>query len=191
MYPCCQDQITCWLRAADIQLQVHLVLLLTWQLAHILYVILLAWLKPQSIFLRAQCCPMEHFPFDLCLLTCINPFLPVALQDVLIRRWPHPSIPCQYYRAMDPEMPLCIGPCRHTYEQDDLEMHILEKGLAPFGIKSDLATSEDAEAELTNPLAASRQQPAAIPAMDTVPTSSAAPAEDDVLVQYSKLQAAA
>ena len=92
---------------------------------------------------------------------------------------------------MDPEMPLCIGPCRHIYEQDDLEMHVLEKGLAPFGIKSDLATSENADAEATDPHAASRSQPAALPAMDTVPTSSAAPAEDDVLVQYSRLQAAA
>ena len=135
---------------------------------------------------------MQHFPFHHCLLTYISTFLPHALQDVLIRRWPHPSIPCQYYRAMDPEMPLCIGPCRHIYEQDDLEMHILEKGLAPFGIKSDLATSEDAEAKAaTDPLAASRPQPAAIPAMNTVRTSSAAPAEDDILVQYSKLQAAA
>ena len=135
---------------------------------------------------------MQHFPFHHCLLAYINLFLPHALQDVLIRRWPHPSIPCQYYRAMDPEMPLCIGPCRHIYEQDDLEMHILEKGLAPFGIKSDLARSEDAEAEAaTDPVAASRPQPAAIPAMDTVRTSSAAPAEDDILVQYSKLQAAA
>ena len=181
----------CWLHAVDIQLQVHFVLLLPWHLSHAADVILLAGLEPSSIHVEAQCCLLEHTPFHHCLLACVNVFLPHAVQDVLIRRWPHPSLPCQYYRAMDPEMPLCIGPCRHIYEQDDLEMHILEKGLAPFGIKSDLAATGDADAEATDPLAASRPQPAALPAMDTVPTSSAAPADDDVLVQYSKLQAAA
>ena len=180
-----------WLCAADIHLQVHLVLLCPWQLSCALYVILSPGLKPLSICLEAQCSPMKCLPLQHNLLVCIQSFLPHALQDVLIRRWPHPSVPCQYYRAMDPEMPLCIGPCRHIYEQDDLEMHILEKGLAPFGIKSDLALTEAAEGEATDSLAASRPQPAALPAMDTVPNSSAAPAEDDVLVQYSKLQAAA
>ncbi|KAK9811224.1 hypothetical protein WJX72_000251 [[Myrmecia] bisecta] len=53
-------------------------------------------------------------------------------QEVLVHRWPNPHMPCEYFRVMDPDQPLCVGPCGHLYEEDEFEMAVLEKGFAPF-----------------------------------------------------------
>jgi hypothetical protein len=42
--------------------------------------------------------------------------------QVVVRRWPNPHIPCQYFRIMDPELPLEVAPCGHFFEADELEM---------------------------------------------------------------------
>lgn len=52
--------------------------------------------------------------------------------EVVVRRWPSPHIPAQYYRLMDPELPIICGPCGHFFELDEFEMAGLEKGYAPF-----------------------------------------------------------
>eukprot|EP00873_Tetraselmis_striata_P015075 jgi/Tetstr1/435339/TSEL_024257.t1 len=52
--------------------------------------------------------------------------------EVLIRTWPNPNIPHQFFRVMDPDLPICVGPCGHFYEQDEYEMAALEKNEAPL-----------------------------------------------------------
>lgn len=52
--------------------------------------------------------------------------------EVLIRRWPCPHIPAQYFRIMDDEQPVCVGPCGHFFEEDEFEAACLEKGYAPL-----------------------------------------------------------
>lgn len=42
--------------------------------------------------------------------------------EVIVRPWPNPHIPAQYFRVMDTELPLCSGPCGHFFEQDEYEM---------------------------------------------------------------------
>lgn len=42
--------------------------------------------------------------------------------EVVVRRWPNPHIPCQWFRVMDPDLPLEVGPCGHFFESDELEM---------------------------------------------------------------------
>lgn len=37
--------------------------------------------------------------------------------EVMVRTWPNPVIPKQYFRVMDQEVPLCCGPCGHFFEQ--------------------------------------------------------------------------
>lgn len=52
--------------------------------------------------------------------------------EVIIRQWPNPNIPHQYFRVMDLELPICVGPCCHFFEQDEYDMAALEKGASPF-----------------------------------------------------------
>jgi hypothetical protein len=42
--------------------------------------------------------------------------------EVVVRTWPNPIIPKQYFRIMDTEVPLAIGVDGHFYEQDEFEM---------------------------------------------------------------------
>jgi hypothetical protein len=42
--------------------------------------------------------------------------------EVVVRRWPNRHIPCQYFRIMDPDLPLEVAPCGHFFEADELEM---------------------------------------------------------------------
>ena len=45
----------------------------------------------------------------------------ISLQ-ALIRDWPNPNIPNQFFRIMDDEVPIMVGPCGHFFEQDEYEM---------------------------------------------------------------------
>ncbi|KAG2430302.1 hypothetical protein HYH02_013779 [Chlamydomonas schloesseri] len=71
--------------------------------------------------------------------------------EVMVRTWPNPVIPKQYFRVMDQEVPLCCGPCGHFFEQDEYEMAALERGTAPFSrtaVRGEgMAPGEDAEEE--------------------------------------------
>ena len=42
--------------------------------------------------------------------------------EVIVRPWPNPCIPNQYFRITDNEVPLMVGPCGHFFEQDEYEM---------------------------------------------------------------------
>lgn len=50
----------------------------------------------------------------LCLACCIS--------QVVVREWPNPNIPNQFFRMMHDEVPLMVGPCGHFFEQDEYEM---------------------------------------------------------------------
>uniref|UniRef100_A0A061R9P9 Intraflagellar transport protein 122 n=1 Tax=Tetraselmis sp. GSL018 TaxID=582737 RepID=A0A061R9P9_9CHLO len=65
--------------------------------------------------------------------------------EVIIRMWPNTLISHQYFRIMDPDMPACIGPCGHFYEQDEYEMAALEKDEAPLS-----RTKLDSQGEVAN-----------------------------------------
>lgn len=52
--------------------------------------------------------------------------------EVVVREWPNPNIPNQFFRMMDDEVPLMVGDCGHFFEQDEYEMVCLEKGYSPF-----------------------------------------------------------
>jgi intraflagellar transport protein 122 len=47
--------------------------------------------------------------------------------EVVVREWPNPNIPNQFFRMMDDEVPLMAGDCGHFFEQDEYEMACLEK----------------------------------------------------------------
>ncbi|KAL0031263.1 hypothetical protein WJX77_012099 [Trebouxia sp. C0004] len=53
-------------------------------------------------------------------------------QDVIIRLGTPGAQRCQYFKVMDPSIPICLAPCGHFYEEDEYEMHVLEHGSAPF-----------------------------------------------------------
>lgn len=57
-----------------------------------------------------------------------------ALQrsEVLVRTWPNAHIRAQYFRVMDRDAPLCLGPDGHFYEHDEYEMVCLERESTPF-----------------------------------------------------------
>jgi intraflagellar transport protein 122 len=40
----------------------------------------------------------------------------------VVREWPNPNIPNQFFRMMDDEVPLMVGDCGHFFEQDEYEM---------------------------------------------------------------------
>lgn len=42
--------------------------------------------------------------------------------EVMMRSWPNPNIPNQFFRVMDQEVPYVVGACGHFYEQDEYEM---------------------------------------------------------------------
>lgn len=56
----------------------------------------------------------------------------LSQSEVLVRRWPNPAIPTQYFRTMDPLADITIGSCGHFFEADEYEMLSLEEGKRPF-----------------------------------------------------------
>lgn len=52
--------------------------------------------------------------------------------EVLVRRWPNPAIPAQYFRLMDPQADIQIGSCGHFFEADEYEMMSLIWNRRPF-----------------------------------------------------------
>lgn len=43
-------------------------------------------------------------------------------EAVLQRRWPSAAMPADYFRIMDPQLPLMVARCGHCYEQDEYQM---------------------------------------------------------------------
>jgi hypothetical protein len=41
---------------------------------------------------------------------------------VLQRRWPNPALPQQWFRLLDDEQPVLVGPCGHFFEAEEYEM---------------------------------------------------------------------
>ena len=60
----------------------------------------------------------------------------MSQSEVLVRRWPNPAIPAQYFRTMDPLADITIGSCGHFFEADEYEMLSLEEGKRPFSFDS-------------------------------------------------------
>lgn len=42
--------------------------------------------------------------------------------EVLLRRWPSRHLPAQWFRIVDPEAAVVVGPCGHFFEADEFEM---------------------------------------------------------------------
>jgi hypothetical protein len=42
--------------------------------------------------------------------------------EVLVRRWANPSLPVQWFRLLDEDQPVVVGPCGHFFEADEYEM---------------------------------------------------------------------
>jgi intraflagellar transport protein 122 len=58
--------------------------------------------------------------------------LSLKRSEVLIRTWPNRHIAPQYFRVVDPDTPVCLGPDGHFYEADEYEMKCLEQASCPF-----------------------------------------------------------
>ena len=56
----------------------------------------------------------------------------LTMAEVLIRRWPNPSIPAQYFRVMDPQADLVVGPCGHFFEAAEFELACMTQARQPF-----------------------------------------------------------
>jgi hypothetical protein len=56
----------------------------------------------------------------------------LTLAEVLVRRWPNPNIPAQYFRVMDPRVDIVVGPCGHFFEASEFEMVSMTQGSRPF-----------------------------------------------------------
>lgn len=56
----------------------------------------------------------------------------LSKSEVLVRKWPNPAIPAQYFRTMDPLADITIGACGHFFEADEYEMVSLQQGKRPF-----------------------------------------------------------
>lgn len=52
--------------------------------------------------------------------------------EVLVRQWPNPALPAQYFRLMDPLADIHIGSCGHFFEADEYEMISLMCNKRPF-----------------------------------------------------------
>jgi intraflagellar transport protein 122 len=42
--------------------------------------------------------------------------------EVLLRRWPNPCMPAQWFRLLDEDQPVVVGPCGHFFEAEEYEM---------------------------------------------------------------------
>ena len=56
----------------------------------------------------------------------------LTMAEVRIRRWPRPHIPAHYFRVMDPQADIVVGPCGHFFEAVDYEMASVAQGQRPF-----------------------------------------------------------
>ena len=52
--------------------------------------------------------------------------------EVIVRQWPGDCMRKQFFRVVDPDAQVMLGPCCHFYEQDEYEMFLLEHGHTPF-----------------------------------------------------------
>ena len=58
--------------------------------------------------------------------------LNLNFSEVLVRRWPNPVVPTQYFRIIDPMADVICGPCGHFFEADEFDMYSLAEGKRPF-----------------------------------------------------------
>lgn len=56
----------------------------------------------------------------------------LSVAEVLIRRWPNPALPAQYFRVVDPMSDVLLGDCGHFFEADEYEMSSLTSACRPF-----------------------------------------------------------
>lgn len=42
--------------------------------------------------------------------------------EVVTRCWPNAHLPYQYFKLMDEDLPVSVGPCGHFFEADEYEM---------------------------------------------------------------------
>lgn len=42
--------------------------------------------------------------------------------EVCVRRWPNPCLPVQWFRLLDEDQPVVVGPCGHFFEAEEFEM---------------------------------------------------------------------
>lgn len=42
--------------------------------------------------------------------------------EVLTRSWPNPALPKQWFKLLDEEQPVVVGPCGHFFEAEEFEM---------------------------------------------------------------------
>lgn len=84
------------------------------------------------------CAAFEHcLPLltdDLCWpsLQAAVPHTPIVLgraalrklrpSEVLVRRWPNAALPVQWFRLLDEDQPVVLGPCGHFFEAEEYEM---------------------------------------------------------------------
>lgn len=52
--------------------------------------------------------------------------------EVLSRRWPNPALRVQWFRLLDPDTAVVVGPCGHFYEAEEYDAAVLGHGVAPF-----------------------------------------------------------
>jgi intraflagellar transport protein 122 len=46
----------------------------------------------------------------------------LRLGEVVVRRWPNPCLPAQWFRLLDEDQPVVVGPCGHFFEAEEFEM---------------------------------------------------------------------
>jgi intraflagellar transport protein 122 len=51
--------------------------------------------------------------------------------EVLQRRWPNPALPQQWFRLLDDEQSVLVGPCGHFFEAEEYEMVSSSETFAP------------------------------------------------------------
>ena len=77
-------------------------------------------------FARQMMTPNQPIVVDRRMLIDMQP------HEVLVQNWGNAVVRKQYYRILDPDMPIILTPCGHLCEQDEYEMYMLEHGHAPF-----------------------------------------------------------
>ena len=56
----------------------------------------------------------------------------LSCAEVVVRRWPNPHIPVQYFRVMDPDADIVVAPCGHFFEAGEYELLSMTLGHRPF-----------------------------------------------------------
>ena len=56
----------------------------------------------------------------------------MTLADVVVRRWPNPHIPVQYFHVVDPDADIVVAPCGHFFEAGEYELLSMTLGHRPF-----------------------------------------------------------